>query len=100
MECQRFQKLIRNWYFQVQSEAMAPARMVLFMEKHLAECPVCLADTRVREEVQRITTFVLPEVKIRKASEDEKEDKVTKDRSEEDESEEEEEEEEEEEDEI
>lgn len=73
MECQRFQKLIKAWYLQVQGEAMAPARMVAFMDKHLAECPVCLADSLVQEEVKRIATFVLPEVKPRKPSEDDDE---------------------------
>ena len=70
MECKRLEKLIKNWYLQVQAEAMAPARMIAFMEKHLPECPVCLADPRVKGEVAKINAFILPEVKIRKPSEE------------------------------
>ncbi|ADH86737.1 hypothetical protein [Desulfurivibrio alkaliphilus] len=66
MECQRLQKLVKNWYLQVQSEAMAPARMVAFMENHLLECEACLADDKVREEVERIKAMILPPPKAGK----------------------------------
>lgn len=66
MKCQRLQKLIKNWYAQVQDEAMAPARMVAFMERHLGECPLCLADPKIKKEVAEIAAFVLPAEKIRK----------------------------------
>lgn len=32
MECGRLDKLVRSWYIEVQDEALAPARMVEFME--------------------------------------------------------------------
>lgn len=87
MECQRFQKLIKNWYLQVQAEAMAPARMVAFMERHLEECGVCLGDPGVRGEVKKIIELVLPAAKLRKPGEepdepdaDEGEDEGTEDR--------------------
>lgn len=64
MECLRFQRLIKDWYFQVQDEAMAPARMVAFMEKHVGECPVCLKDPGVKEEVGKIITMLLPAAKL------------------------------------
>lgn len=67
MECQRLQRLLKNWYLQVQGEAMAPARMVAFMENHLQECEICLADPKVREETERIKVMVLPAVKAGKA---------------------------------
>ncbi len=66
MKCQRLQKLIKNWYAQVQDEAMAPARMIAFMERHLGECPLCLADPKVKKEVADISAFVLPAEKVRK----------------------------------
>ena len=74
MECQRLQKLVKNWYLQVQDEAMAPARMVAFMEKHLVDCSVCLLDPLVREEVKRIIAIVQPATKTRKSPEAEAED--------------------------
>jgi len=73
MECQRFQKLVKNWYLQVQDESMAPARMVAFMEKHLVDCPVCRLDPLVREEVNRIIAIVQPATKTRKPPEAEAE---------------------------
>lgn len=64
MECERLNRLVRSWFEQVQAEAMAPARMVEFMEKHINECEVCLSDPDVQYEVKKITTIVLPESKI------------------------------------
>ena len=64
MECERLDKLVRSWFLQVQAEAMAPARMVEFMEKHINECEICLSDPDVQYEVKKITTIVLPESKI------------------------------------
>ena len=67
MECERLKKLIKNWYVQVQDEAMAPARMVDFMRKHIGDCETCLIDPIVELEVKRITEIVLPPSKIPKA---------------------------------
>ena len=66
MDCKRLERLIKSWYIQVQDEAMAPARMVSFMEQHIAECFTCLADSVVRQEVAKITELVLPASKITK----------------------------------
>ena len=68
MECERLQRLVKNWYAQVQDEAMAPARMVLFMESHIADCQTCLADPLIRQEVEKITAVILPPSKVRKAT--------------------------------
>ena len=79
MECERLKKLIKNWYVQVQDEAMAPARMVDFMRKHVDECSTCLGDQNVELEIKRITEIVLPPSKIPKAlrrAEEKKEDKT------------------------
>ncbi len=64
MECERLNRLVRSWFLQVRDEAMAPARMVEFMEKHINECEICLSDPDVQYEVKKITTIVLPESKI------------------------------------
>ena len=66
MECERLVKLVKTWYLQVKDEALAPARMVAFMQKHIAECPVCLVDDEVQAEVDRITRIVLPPSKLPK----------------------------------
>ena len=68
MECERLQRLVKSWYAQVQEESMAPARMVSFMEKHIAECAFCLADPLVRQDIEKITAIILPPSKIRKPS--------------------------------
>ena len=67
MDCERLQNLIKTWYFQVQDEALAPARMVAFMTKHITECSVCLNDPVVKQEVEKISAHVLPPSKIPKA---------------------------------
>jgi len=74
MECERLQRLVKSWYAQVQEESMAPARMVTFMEKHIAECAFCLADPLVRQDIDKITAIILPPSKIRKPSAEDEED--------------------------
>jgi hypothetical protein len=67
MECDRLIKLIKSWYLQVQDEALAPARMVSFMEKHIADCNTCLLDPKLKQEIAKITEIVLPPSKVRAA---------------------------------
>lgn len=67
MECERLIKLIKNWYIQVQDEAMAPARMVTFIHKHVDDCMVCMGDPGLSLEIKKITELVLPPSKIPKA---------------------------------
>ncbi len=70
MDCERLQTLIKTWYLQVQDEALAPARMVSFMENHIEGCEACLNDPVVKKEVEKITSIVLPPSKIPKAVKD------------------------------
>jgi len=67
MQCERLLKLAKTWYISVKDETMAPARMVSFMEKHAAECPVCQDDPDIQDEIAKITEIILPESKIPKA---------------------------------
>ncbi len=67
MQCERLIKLIKSWYLNVKDETMAPARMVAFIEEHVADCDLCLADPDIRSEIEKITEIVLPESKIPKA---------------------------------
>src|SRR5210317_2641549 len=66
MKCNRLISLIKNWYLKVQEEAMAPARMVAFMEKHISQCEECLADPEVKQEADKIREIVLPPSKVPK----------------------------------
>jgi hypothetical protein len=65
MECERFKKLLKSWYIQVQNELLAPARMVDFMETHVADCPVCLMDPEAKKDITKIITLVLPQDKLK-----------------------------------
>jgi len=67
MQCQRLIGMIKSWYTHVRDETMAPARMVSFMEQHVASCSICLDDPDVKDEIARITEMILPESKIPKA---------------------------------
>jgi len=67
MQCERLIKQIKGWYIHVSNETMAPARMVSFIEKHAAECEICLEDPDLPEEIEKITEMILPESKIPKA---------------------------------
>jgi len=66
MKCDRLISLVKNWYLKVQEEAMAPARMVAFMEKHISQCEACLADPDVKLEAEKIREIVLPPSKVPK----------------------------------
>ncbi len=66
MDCESLNKLIRNWYIQVQEETLAPARMVEFMSNHVLHCDTCLMDANVRAEIKKITAIVLPPSKMTK----------------------------------
>jgi hypothetical protein len=67
MQCERLIKLAKTWYLNVRDETMAPARMVSFIEQHVASCSVCQKDPDIHDEVAKITEIVLPESKIPKA---------------------------------
>ncbi len=67
MQCERLIKLAKTWYLNVRDETMAPARMVAFIEQHVATCGVCQKDPDIHDEVAKITEIILPESKIPKA---------------------------------
>ena len=66
MKCNRLISLVKNWYLKVQEEAMAPARMVAFIEQHISQCEECLADPDVKAEAEKIREIVLPPSKVPK----------------------------------
>ena len=65
MECERFKRLLKSWYIQVQNESLAPARMVDFMGNHVTCCPVCLMDPEAKKDIAKIITLILPQDKLR-----------------------------------
>lgn len=68
MECERFKRLLKAWYIQIQNEALAPARMVDFMETHVTDCPVCLMDPEAKKDIAKIITLILPQNKLRQTA--------------------------------
>lgn len=67
MQCERLIQQAKNWYMHVKDETMAPARMIQFIKNHVATCDTCLADPDLDEEIEKITTLILPDSKIPKA---------------------------------
>jgi hypothetical protein len=67
MQCERLIKLAKSWYLSVRDETMAPARMISFIEQHVAHCGVCQVDPDIRDEIAKITEIILPEAKLPKA---------------------------------
>lgn len=67
MQCERLIKLAKTWYLNVRDETMAPARMISFIEQHVASCNVCQKDPDIHDEITKITQIILPESKIPKA---------------------------------
>jgi hypothetical protein len=67
MQCERLIKLAKTWYLNVRDETMAPARMISFIEQHVANCSVCEKDPDIQAEIAKITEIILPESKIPKA---------------------------------
>jgi hypothetical protein len=67
MQCERLIQLAKNWYIHVKDETMAPARMIQFIKNHVATCEIYLEDPDLDEEIEKITTLILPDSKIPKA---------------------------------
>ncbi len=67
MQCERLIGLAKTWYIHVRDETMAPARMVTFIKKHVAQCDICQADPDLDNEITKITEIILPKSKIPKA---------------------------------
>ncbi|MGI6656266.1 MAG: hypothetical protein ACOX5Z_05490 [Desulfobulbus sp.] len=63
MECKQLIRLLKDWYFRVKQETMAPARMMQFVDQHVKQCAVCRADLLLPDEIGKIREFVLPESK-------------------------------------
>ncbi len=52
---------------QVEEETMAPARMMEFIDKHVADCIFCQTEVGLADEIEQIRAHVLPESKIPKS---------------------------------
>ncbi len=73
MQCERLYKLTKTWYLNVQDAAMAPARMLSFIEKHAASCEVCCSDPDLKEEIVKISAILLPTTKDAGSEQDDEE---------------------------
>jgi hypothetical protein len=69
MNCNRLKSLLKNWYVQVHNEAMAPARMMDFMAKHINGCEQCQSDPDLKEETEKIRELIMPASKFPKTKE-------------------------------
>lgn len=67
MDCQQLVRLVKDWYLSVKQEAMAPVRMMQFVDQHVKTCPICKKDLILPEEIEKIRGYLLPETKTLKA---------------------------------
>ncbi len=58
MQCQRLKRLARDWYQKVKEDALAPARMMELIQRHVDQCPVCQTDPDLAEEIEKIREFI------------------------------------------
>lgn len=65
MQCERLKKLVRNWGKQIVEDALAPARMIEFVERHIRDCSVCQADSAVSRDPSKIRKMVTPFISAR-----------------------------------
>ncbi len=63
MQCTRLRTLAREWFLKVREDALAPARMMEFIHRHIRQCAVCQKDPDLPQEVEKIREFIrAPEV--------------------------------------
>ncbi len=63
MQCKRLKTLTREWYQKVKEDALAPARMMELIYRHVNQCPVCQTDPDLPEELEKIREFIrAPEI--------------------------------------
>lgn len=65
MQCERLRKLIRGWSNQIVDDALAPARMVEFVGRHIKTCAVCQADPTLSTEPSKIKKMLVPSISAR-----------------------------------
>ncbi|RUM89575.1 MAG: hypothetical protein DSZ24_00835 [Thermodesulfatator sp.] len=63
MQCKRLRILIRDWFLKVREDALAPARMMEFIQRHIRQCEMCQQDPDLPQEVEKIREFIrAPEI--------------------------------------
>lgn len=65
MQCERLRRLCRSWGDQIVEDALAPARMLEFVERHMRSCEVCLTDESVSTESSRLRKLLVSFISIR-----------------------------------
>lgn len=67
MHCKRLKNLARDWYLKVKEDALAPARMMELIYRHIEHCPICQNDPDLSEELEKIREFIrAPEISSKK----------------------------------
>jgi hypothetical protein len=73
MQCKQLLRLIKEWHNHVLRDAMAPARMMQFIDNHIRQCDICCAEKGLTQEIELIRERVLPRedaVKISRSAQD------------------------------
>lgn len=73
MQCKALFRLIKEWHSHVCRDAMAPARMMQFIDNHIRQCDICREDKELAQEVELIKERVLPKedsAKISRSAQD------------------------------
>ncbi len=70
MQCQRLKKLARDWYQKVKEDALAPARMMELIDRHVKQCVVCQTDPDLPEEIEKIREFIHAPQPVRPSEEE------------------------------
>ncbi len=68
MQCKQLLRLVREWHSHVCRDAMAPARMMQFIDNHVRQCDICREDKGLAQEIELIKAHVLPKDDIAKIS--------------------------------
>ncbi len=58
MQCLRLRSLARDWFQKVREDALAPARMMEFIHRHIRNCEICQKDPDLPQEVEKIREFI------------------------------------------
>jgi hypothetical protein len=68
MQCKQLLRLIKEWHSHVCRDAMAPARMMQFIDNHIRQCDICCQDKGLGQEIELLKERVLPKEDAAKIS--------------------------------
>ena len=68
MQCKQLLRLIKEWHTHVCRDAMAPARMMQFVDNHVKQCEICAEDKDLAQEIEAIRERIMPKEDLAKIS--------------------------------